>query len=163
MKILIFALKSVNVGASALAPIFGAFFIIFSSSSASAQDLAFGMDNITVGNCEMQVYVAEDPYQKASGMLGFTDSTFLRDGMLFISTGKAKTHYYHTVGMEMDIMIMGLLKTGDNAAYKLAGQPIKAPAGIDMIKVFGMEVLEIPMKKYNETFKGCLNVQGIDK
>lgn len=162
MKILILALKNVNVGASALASIFGAFFIIFSGSPASAQDLAFGTDNITVGNCEMQVYVADDPYQKASGMLGFTDSTFLLDGMVFISAGKAKTHYYHTVGMKMDIMIMGLLKTGDNT-YKLAGQPIKAPAGIDMIKVFGLEVLEIPMKKYDETFKGCLNVKGIDK
>ena len=58
----------------------------------------------------MNVYIAYTDEQKICGMLNFTDETFIKDGMLFIEKDdKAKTHYFHTEGMKMDIRIMGVI------------------------------------------------------
>lgn len=126
------------------------------AKSIDFNSISYGEDNITVNGCNLSVYVASDINQKAKGMLGFTDSTFKKDGMIFLGDD-FRYHYYHTMGMKMDIMIMALEKTGDKT-YSVTGAPFLAPSGIENIKLHGESILEIPVKKYNKGLKACLKL-----
>ena len=119
----------------------------------------FEEDSIIVGNCNLNVFVAKTPTQKAEGMLGFTDNSFPKDGMIFIGES-FKKQYYHTVGMKMDIRIMGVNTIGHNK-YKVNDSAVYAPPGKRVITVLGDSVFEVPEKLYQKTFKDCLFADGI--
>ncbi len=111
-------------------------------------------DSIIVGKCNLSVYVAKTPEEKRKGMLGFTKDTFDKDGMIFIGSIHQK-QYYHTIGMKMDIYIIGVDTIGDKW-YKVNNKAIFAPSGKKVITVYGDSVLEIPKKLYKEKFRNCL-------
>lgn len=134
------------------------FLFVFFGNSRQAAAVTFGEDKITVGSCILNVYTATDVSQKASGMLGFTDETFKKDGMIFLGK-ELRSNYFHTMDMEMDIVIMGLIKTGEKT-YKLSGTPLEAKPGMETIKIYGESVFEIPLKLYNKKFKECLKSNG---
>lgn len=129
---------------------------IAAATAIDFNNISYGEDNITVNGCKLSVYVASDIGQKAKGMLGFIDTTFKKDGMIFLGDD-FRNHYYHTMGMKIDIMIMALVKIGDKA-YSVAEEPLFAPSGIENIKLQGESILEIPVKKYNEGLKACLKL-----
>ncbi len=115
---------------------------------------SYSSDSIIVGKCNLNVYVAETPEEKRKGMLGFTKNTFNKDGMIFLGSIHQK-QYYHTIGMEMDIYIIGVNTVGYKR-YKVNDKAIFAPSGKKVITVYGDSVLEIPKKLYREKFKNCL-------
>ena len=116
-------------------------FILMLAYSSAVFGATFANGVITAGGCELSVLVAETQEQKINGMLGFTDVSFPADGMIFISTVSQK-QYYHTMGMKMDIRIMGV-KTISRNKYRVNGGAVFAPAGKRMITVFGDSVLEL--------------------
>ncbi len=136
------------------------FFVLvsFFSSSAAASGMTFAEDTITVGGCELNVLVAKTAEQKASGMLGFTDDSFPAEGMIFIGSVPQK-QYYHTVGMKMNIRIMGVDTVGIKK-YRVNGGAVYAPEGIRSITVFGDSVFEVPEKLYQSELKDCLFKDG---
>lgn len=114
----------------------------------------YGVDTIKVGNCSLDVYVAKTHEEKRKGMLGFTQKTFNKDGMIFIGNNRQK-QYYHTIGMEMNIYIIGVDTIG-NKHYKVNDKAVYAPPGKKLITIYGDSVLEIPKKLYEDKFKQCL-------
>lgn len=131
---------------------------LFIVNQSSMDNITYDETNITVNGCKLSAYVASDLIQKAKGMLGFTDATFKNDSMIFLGE-EFRTHYYHTMGMEIDIMIMGLKKE-TNGAYSVVGTPHVSPPGIENIKIQGEAVLEIPTKRYEAGLKACLKLDG---
>ena len=132
-------------------------FILLFSSFVYAQD--FKEDVIIVGGCKVNVFVAETQKQKSSGMLGFTDESFSKDGMIFVGTVNQK-QYYHTVGMKMDIRIMGVNTIG-NKRYKVNNGAVYAPPGKRVITVLGDSVFEVPERLYQQKFKDCLYLKEL--
>ncbi len=124
------------------------------TNSYAKQNVFKDVITINVGKCELEVYTAITDNQKITGMLVFDDSTFDKDGMLFVGN-KMRVHHYHTVGMRMDIVIMGVQKVGNNT-YKVNGDVKFSPPGLDRVDIVGDSVLEIPTKLYNSTYKNCL-------
>ena len=118
-----------------------------------AEDINFKSDTITVNGCKFDVYLATNAHEQVSGMLGFTDNTFKKQGMIFLGETN-KTRYFHTVGMEMNIVIMGLTKIGEKS-YKTKGKPIYAKPGIETIPVEGESVLEVPTLLFEKDLKIC--------
>ena len=114
----------------------------------------FGEDNITIGNCKLNVYKAENYEQKVCGMLNFIDDTFLKDGMIFIGdNSRVKSHNFHTEGMQMTIRIMGIVLQ-DNNTYKVYNNDAKySPPGISSIIVYGNSVYETSEEKYKKLEK----------
>ena len=117
----------------------------------------FGEDNITIGSCNMNVYVAYTDEQKICGMLNFTDETFVKDGMLFVdSDDKVKTHYFHTEGMKMDIRIMGVVKKADKTYTVYDNDAKYSPPGIKTVTIYGNGVFETSERKYQNGLNKCL-------
>lgn len=118
--------------------------------------VTFAEDNITVGSCKLNVYVAENYQQKVCGMLNFTDKTFLKDGMIFKGDDlRVKSYNFHTEGMQMNIRIMGIMLNKDNT-YKVYNNDAKySPPGIASIIIYGNSVFETSEEKYKK-LKQCL-------
>ena len=57
---------------------------IFITGMPDCSKVTFYEDNITIGSCRLNVYMAYTDEQKICGMLNFTDDTFIKDGMLFV-------------------------------------------------------------------------------
>lgn len=129
-------------------------FILMLAYSSTVFGMTFANGVITAGGCELNVLVAETQEQKINGMLGFTDDSFPADGMIFIGIVPQK-QYYHTMGMKMDIRIMGV-KTISRNKYRVNGGAVFAPTGKRVITVFGDSVLEVPEKLYQSKLKDCL-------
>lgn len=131
-------------------------FILLMSSLCFGQN--FKEDTIVVGDCEVNVYIAETDQQKARGMLGFTDASFNKEGMIF--TGSTpKKHYFHTVGMKMDIRIIGVNTVG-HKKYKVNGGAVYSPPGKRVITIYGDSVFEVPEVLYQQRFQNCLFDDG---
>lgn len=141
--------------------LFFTFLFIFFGNIGQVAAETFGEDEITVGSCVLSVYTATDVFQKASGMLGFTDDTFGKDGMIFFGK-ELRSNFFHTMNMKMDIVIMGLIKTGEKT-YKVSGKPLEALPGMETIKIYGESVLEVPLKLYYGKLKECLKPNGKKK
>lgn len=105
----------------------------------------------------MNIYIAYTDEQKICGMLNFTDETFIKDGMLFIEKDdKAKTHYFHTEGMKMDIRIMGVIKQADKTYTVYNNDAKYSPSGIKTVIIYGDGVFETSEKKYQNGLNKCL-------
>lgn len=112
------------------------------------------LESITVGKCDMNLIVVNSSEEHARGLLGYTELTFPYDGMLFFM-GSSKRKAFHTVGMKMNIRIMGVTKLGDGT-YKVTDVIQKAPPGLKEIIIDSPHVLEIPETKYQLYFRNCL-------
>lgn len=117
-------------------------------------------ENIKLGSCNLNVYIAKTYSQKLCGMLKFTDETFKADGMLFTGDEYIK-HYFHTNGMKMNIRIAGVNKI-QKGVYKLNGEALYSPPGLSSIKIYGTDVFETSEKKYQQYIKKCIS-SGADK
>lgn len=130
---------------------------IFISKIPNCSKVTFYEDNIIIGSCKMNVYIAYTDEQKICGMLNFTDETFIKDGMLFIEKDdKAKTHYFHTEGMKMDIRIMGVIKQADKTYIVYNNDAKYSPSGIKTVIIYGDGVFETSEKKYQNGLNKCL-------
>jgi len=101
---------------------------------------------ITVGRCNIDVITMQTPAEHAKGLLGFTERTFPYGGMLF-EMNKKGPHIFHTIGMQMTIRIMGVMKQS-SGSYRVTSGVFKAPPGIKFIPIDAPDVLEIPETKY---------------
>jgi len=115
---------------------------------------AFEEETITVGRCNIDVIIMQTPAEHAKGLLGFTERTFLYGGMLF-EMNKKGPHIFHTMGMQMTIRIMGVMKQS-SGLYRVTTGVFKAPPGIKAIPIDAPDVLEIPESKYQLWYKNCL-------
>ncbi|MDR2105146.1 MAG: hypothetical protein LBP51_05255 [Deferribacteraceae bacterium] len=123
-------------------------FAIFSTA------YAYTEESIIVGRCSINVLVMQTKQEHASGLLGWTERAFAYDGMLFKLGGKEKK-VFHTVGMNMTIRIMGVMQT-TQGNYRVIGDIIKAPPGVQQIVIDAPDVFEMPEGKYQLNFKRCL-------
>ena len=128
--------------------------------SFSSMAVAAEIDTITVGRCRIEVAIMKTPQEHASGLLGYTERTYPYEGMLFDMLDKRNKKTFHTVGMKMTIIIMGVTKLGDGS-YKVIDGAYKAPPGRQSIPIDAPDVLEIPEGLYHLKFKHCLGAQGI--
>ena len=129
----------------------------FITNMPDCSKVTFDEDNITIGSCNMNVYVAYTDEQKICGMLNFTDETFVKDGMLFVdSDNKVKTHYFHTEGMKMDIRIMGVVKKADKKYTVYDNDAKYSPPGIKTVTIYGNGVFETSERKYQNRLNKCL-------
>lgn len=130
---------------------------IFISQMPDCSKVTFYEDNIIIGSCRLNVYMAYTDEQKICGMLNFTDEIFKKDGMLFVDNDDyIKAHYFHTEGMKMDIRIMGVVKKTDKT-YMLYDNDAKySPPGIKSVKIYGNGVFETSEKKYQNGLNKCL-------
>lgn len=147
--------------------IFSLIICLFAASQSYAQffitnmpdcsKVTFDEDNITIGSCNMNVYIAYTDEQKICGMLNFTDETFVKDGMLFVDNDdKVKTHYFHTEGMKMDIRIMGVVKKADKTYTVYDNDAKYSPPGIKTVTIYGNGVFETSERKYQNGLNKCL-------
>lgn len=117
-------------------------------------NIDYKKEMINLGDCSLNVYIAESYNQKLCGMLKYTDDTFKADGMLF-KGNEYKNHYFHTNGMKMNIRIAGVnrIKKG---IYKLNGKALYSPPGLSSIQIQGTDVFETSEKKYQDFIKKCI-------
>lgn len=132
--------------------------LLYAGSLPDCAEVYFTEDNITVGKCRLNVYVAESERQKMCGMLSFSDSSFKKDGMIFIGD-KPKANYFHTLGMKMEIRIMGLSKKGDKY-YKVNNEAKYAPPGLKQVVIYGDSVFETSERLYQSELNKCLFSDG---
>jgi hypothetical protein len=116
-------------------------------------------ETIVVGHCNIRAIVMETPQEHSKGLLGYTERTFPYDAMLF-QIGGRNQKYFHTIGMQMNIRIMGVMKSS-TGSYRVLNGIIKAPPGISQIPIDASDVLEIPEGKYQLNFKRCLGASEI--
>ncbi len=117
---------------------------IFISKMPNCSKVTFYEDNIIIGSCKMNVYIAYTDEQKICGML-------------FIEKDdKAKTHYFHTEGMKMDIRIMGVIKQADKTYTVYNNDAKYSPSGIKTVIIYGDGVFETSEKKYQNGLNKCL-------
>lgn len=118
----------------------------------------FSTGKITVGNCkDLEVYIARTPEQNACGMLKFTEDTFIKHGMLFISDEKEfKNRYFHTEGMKLTIRIMGLKEVGKNQFIVTDNDAKFSPPGLSSITIKGTHVFEITERMYKNKLNKCI-------
>ena len=130
---------------------------IFITGMPDCSKVTFYEDNITIGSCKLNVYMAYTDEQKICGMLNFTDKTFIKDGMLFVDNDdKVKSHYFHTEGMKMDIRIMGVVKKADKTYIVYDNDAKYSPPGIKSVTIYGNGVFETSEKKYQNGLNKCL-------
>ncbi|MDR2883815.1 MAG: hypothetical protein LBV09_01755 [Deferribacteraceae bacterium] len=127
--------------------------LILSGTSA----FAFDIDTIRVGRCDMEVMVMSTPTEHASGMLGFTERSFPYGGMLF-KMGKRGRKIFHTMGMSMNIRIMGVNQTS-NGSYNVLTDVYNGKPNIKQIPIDAPDILEIPESKYQMYYKRCLQAK----
>lgn len=130
---------------------------IFLTQMPDCSKITFYEDNITIGTCKLNVYLAYTNEQKICGMINFTDDTFIKDGMLFVNNDeKVKSNYFHTIGMKMDIRIMGVVKKADKTYIVYENDAKYSPPGIKTVTIYGNGVFETSEKKYQNGLNKCL-------
>ncbi|MDR2401793.1 MAG: hypothetical protein LBD73_09115 [Deferribacteraceae bacterium] len=130
------------------------YLVIFFLLATASKAFSSSEESIVVGHCSINAIIMQTKQEQARGLLGYTERSFPYGGMLFKLGGRDKK-VFHTMGMDMTIRIMGVMQTSQGN-YRVIGDIIKAPPGLQQIVIDAPDVFEIPEGKYQLNFKRCL-------